>query len=441
MPARPRWCSREAHVLLPLGFAHQDNHSISPATDRRLDQKTNWRNYRTMAAFQYIARDQLGARVTGTLTAVTRRAVLVELQSRDLAPVQVREVHARPHLQRRISTRHLAIAYRQLADLLRVGMPLLRALQLLGRGKSNPRLAAVMTAIADDVAEGERLGDSMAKHKEVFPSVQIAMIHAGERGGFLEQVLARLGAFLENQADMRSKVIGNLIYPIVLLFVGLGIVVAALVFFVPKFKDFYSRIELPLPTQILMGASTLLTSYWPFVILAVVAVGVGVWWLSRQPKVRLTMARWQLRIPKLGALVSSLAVARFTRILGTLLGNGVPMLQAMQISRDAVGHVLLAGAIDQAADAVRAGDPLAKPLADSGMFAEDVAEMIAVGESANNLPEVLTTIADTLEKRIDRMLGLLVQLMEPVLLMGLAAVVLFIFVALIVPMLRLSAAI
>ena len=131
----------------------------------------------------------------------------------------------------------------------------------------------------------------MAKHEDVFPSVQVAMIRAGERGGFLEQVLARLGDYLENQADMRSKVVGNLIYPIVLLIVGLGIVIAALVFFVPKFKDFYSRIELPLPTQILMGASTLLTNYWPFVILGVVVVAIGIWWLRRQPNVRLTMAR------------------------------------------------------------------------------------------------------------------------------------------------------
>lgn len=394
-----------------------------------------------MAAFQYIARDQLGEKVTGTLTALTRRAVLIELQSRDLAPVQVREIRARPYLQRRVSPRHLATAYRQLADLLRVGMPLLRALRLLGRGKSNPRLAAVMTAIADDIAEGERLGDAMAKHEDVFPSVQVAMIRAGERGGFLEQVLARLGTFLENQADMRSKVVGNLIYPIVLLTVGLGIVIAALVFFVPKFRDFYSRIEIPLPTKILLGTSSALTNYWPVILVGLGAVAFVCWWLGRQTKVRLTLARWQLQVPKLGDLVSGLAVARFTRILGTLLENGVPMLQAMQISRDAVGHVLLAGAIDQALDAVRAGDPLAKPLAESGMFAEDVAEMIAVGESANNLPEVLTTIADTLEKRIDRMLSLFVRLMEPMLLMALAGVVLFIFVALVVPMIRLSTSI
>ena len=264
-----------------------------------------------MAAFQYIARDQLGERVTGTLTALTRRAVLIELQSRDLAPVQVREIRARPHLQRRVSPRHLATAYRQLADLLRVGMPLLRALRLLGRGKSNPRLAAVMTAIADDIAEGERLGDAMAKHEDVFPSVQVAMIRAGERGGFLEQVLARLGTFLENQADMRSKVVGNLIYPIVLLTVGLGIVIAALVFFVPKFRDFYSRIEIPLPTKILLGTSSALTNYWPVILVGLGAVAFVCWWLGRQSAVRLTLARWQLQVPKLGDLVSGLAVARF----------------------------------------------------------------------------------------------------------------------------------
>ncbi len=156
---------------------------------------------------------------------------------------------------------------------------------------------------------------------------------------------------------------------------------------------------------------------------------------------RLAVARWQLKVPKLGPLVASLAVARFTRILGTLLDNGVPMLQAMQISRDAVGHPILVRAIDDASDAVRAGEPLARPLADSGMLPDEIAEMIAVGESANNLPSVLIAIAETIEGRIDRMLQLFVRLMEPLLLLALAGVVLFIFIALIVPMLRLSSSI
>ena len=123
-------------------------------------------------------------------------------------------------------------------------MPLLKALQLIGKSKSNPRLAAIWVSIADDIAEGERLAESMAKHEDIFPTIQIAMIRAGERGGLLEQVLERLGNFLEHQADIRAKVLGNLIYPIVLLVVGIAIVIAALVFFVPKFKGFYARIEL-----------------------------------------------------------------------------------------------------------------------------------------------------------------------------------------------------
>ncbi len=175
--------------------------------------------------------------------------------------------------------------------------------------------------------------------------------------------------------------------------------------------------------------------------MSIIGVIVACAWLWRKAGVRRTVARWQLRLPRLGPLVSSLAIARFARILGTLLGNGVPMLGAMKISRNAVGHILLAEAIDEAAEAVRAGESLSEPLAASGMFADDVAEMIAVGESANNLPEVLITIAETVEKRVDRMLGLFVRLMEPLLLLALAGVVLFIFIALIVPMLRLSSAI
>ncbi len=156
---------------------------------------------------------------------------------------------------------------------------------------------------------------------------------------------------------------------------------------------------------------------------------------------RQAFARWQLRLPKIGPLIASIAIARFTRILGRLLGNGVPMIRAMQISRDAIGHPLLAVAVDEAVEAVRAGEPLAVPLGKSGMFPDDVAEMIAVGESANNLPEVLTAIAETVEKRVDRMLQLFVRFMEPMMLLALAGVVMFIFIALIVPMVKLSSSI
>jgi general secretion pathway protein F/type IV pilus assembly protein PilC len=364
---------------------------------------------------------------------------LAELQSRALAPVRVEEVREHARLRRRVSTRNLASAYRQVADLLRAGVPLLRALRLLGRGKSSLRLAKVMSELADDVAEGERLADAMAAHADVFPDVQVAMVRAGERGGFLEAVLARMAGFLEHQADMRARIAGSLIYPIVLLTVGAGIVIFAMVVFVPKFKDFYGRINLPWPTRVLLTISDLLTHWW------VAAIGLGaiaavvIWRLLQYPQVRRALTKWRTRLPVIGPLTRALAVGRFARILGTLLENGIPMLQAIQISRDAAGNLLLAEAIDSAGEAVRAGEPLSKPLAHSGLFSDDVIEMIAVAESANNLPHVLVTIADTIEKRIDRLLVAVLRLVEPLLLLCMAGAVLFIFIALIVPMMRMSA--
>jgi general secretion pathway protein F len=391
-----------------------------------------------MATFAYIARDQEGRKVEGLLAAATSQAVLAELHSRQLAPVQVKEVHQPRRVQRRISAAQLATVYRQLSDLLHAGVPLLRALRLVGRSKSNPRLAAVIATVADAVAEGDRLADAMAAHADVFPDVQIAMVRAGERGGFLEAVFQRMGMFLEHQAELRAKIVGNLIYPALLLAFMLIVIAVALVGIVPKFRDFYARIAVPWPTKMLLGASDAVVHYWLWVVLALVVMVFVVRYLLQQESTVRKLALLQLRIPVIGNLSASLAIGRFTRILGTLLENGIPMLTAMQISREAAGSVLLMDAIDDAADAVRNGESLAKPLARSGIISDDVVEMIAVGESANNLPHVLTTIADTLEKRIDRLLTLFVRLMEPALLLLMGAGVLFIFVALIVPMMRMS---
>jgi len=392
-----------------------------------------------MPTYAYIARSTAGERVDGTLESASEQTALSELQSRGLAPVRVNETTTRKRT-RRVSIRRLSAAYRQLADLLRAGVPLMRALRLLGNSKSDPALAAVMTEIADAIAEGDRLADAMARHPSIFPPVQIAMIRAGERGSFLDSVLARLAQFLEHQADLRSKVIGALIYPFVLIFVGLAIVVGALVVFVPKFADFYAGTDVPTPTRILLGASNVLTQHWLAAMVGTAIATFVALWALRKPAVRRQLAIMQLRIPKFGTLVRSLAVARFSRILGTMLGNGIPMLVAMRISRDAAGHPLLEEAIDAATEAVRSGEPLAAPLRESGLFDEDVVEMVAVGESANNLADVLISIAETLESRIDRLLAIALRLLEPLLLLILAGAVLFIFVALVVPMLRMSSA-
>ncbi len=391
-----------------------------------------------MPAFSYVARDNTGKRVTGRLETASEAAALTELSTRGLIPVRIDQAGAQRVRGRRVGTRQLAQAYQQLADLLRAGVPLLKSLRLIGRGKSNPRLGAVITQIADEIAQGERLADAMSRHPRIFPSVQVAMVRAGERGGFLEQVLARLGAFLVHQADTRAKVIGNLIYPVALLVIGFLVIIGMLIFFVPRFKDFYKRIELPLATKLLLGISDLFTTYWPVLLILLAGTIAGVVWARRTPSVRRRAADLVVQLPSLGPLLKGIAVARFARTLGTLLDNGIPMLQAMQIARDAAGHPALVDAVDHAIAAVRAGESLAGPLSESGFLEEDVIEMIGVGESANNLAHVLTTIAETLESRTERMLSVLIRMMEPALLLTLAGLVLFIFMALVVPMMKLS---
>ncbi|MBL9141423.1 MAG: type II secretion system F family protein, partial [Phycisphaerae bacterium] len=337
-----------------------------------------------MPAFAFEARDAQGARVRGTLDAASEAAAFADLQARGLAPVAVQE-RAEARIRVRVSGRAVSASYRQLSDLLRAGVPLLRSLRLLGRGKSNPRLAEVWNNVAEAVQDGERLAEAMAAHPRVFADVHVAMVRAGERGGFLDEVFARLSAFLESQAEMRSKVIGNMIYPVILLVVGAGIVLAALIFFVPRFKKFQARGGLPPATEALMWVSDLLIERWPLLLILCAAAIAGAWWVWHRPALRRRVADAQLRLPVWGGLVRAVCVARFTRVLGTLLANGIPLLSAMQISRDAAGHPALEDAVDRAVEAVRAGEPLAQPLGQSGFFEEDVTEMVAVGESANNL--------------------------------------------------------
>ena len=194
-----------------------------------------------MASFDYIARDAAGRRVKGRVDAASEAILLADLAAKGLAPIRIDAARQRAR-GGRVGVRALSASYRQLAELLRSGVPLLKALRLLGRSKSNATLAAAWNEVADSIASGERFADAMSRHPRVFAPVHVAMVRAGERGAFLEPVLARLATLLEQQADLRGRVIGNLMYPAVLLLVGAGVVVAALVFFVPKFQDFFDKL-------------------------------------------------------------------------------------------------------------------------------------------------------------------------------------------------------
>ncbi len=395
-----------------------------------------------MPAFEYTALTSAGERVVGVLTGASEQAVLGELESRQLVPVSVEEQkERRVSIRRGVSHRALAESYQQLGDLLKAGVPLLRGLRLLGARKSRPRLAAVFQEMADAVADGSELAEAMGKRPEVFPRIHAAMIRAGEKGGFLEAVFARLGQFVGAQAELRAKVVGNLIYPAVLVVFGALILGVMFGVFIPMFRPLFDRMQdrLPLITKVVFALSDLVSGY-GLIALAVLAVGAVVLRrAARRPAVSRRIAEVKTWMPVTGPLVRALAAARFCRMFGTMLANGIPVITAMQIAREAAGNVLMEDAIEKATEAVRAGQPLATPLAQSGLFPDDVVEMISVGESANNLDEVLITIAETIERRVDRLLTAAVRLVEPLLLLLIAGIVVIVALALILPMTQMRA--
>lgn len=396
-----------------------------------------------MPTFEYKAMDLSGQTVAGLLAGASEQAVLNELEARKLVPVVICEAkERRGFLKRRVSTRALAMSYTQLSDLLKAGVPILRGLKLLGNRKSQPGLSAVFRELADAVSEGKDLADAMAARPDVFAKVHIAMIRAGEKGGFLESVLERLGTFVMGQAELRGKIIGNMVYPAMLVVFGTVVLLVVFGIFVPMFEPMFERLpQLPAVTKLVFGASALVGTYGPVTLVLGIIGTIGGWRMSKRPAVRRKLTEIRTYMPVLGPLTRSLAAGRFCRMLGTMLTNGIPMLSAMQIAKEASGNILMEEAIDQATEAVRAGEDLSPPLAQSGLFTDDVIEMITVAESANNLDVVLITIAGTIETRVDRLLNAAVRLIEPLLLMALAVVIVIVAAGLLLPMTQLSGAI
>jgi general secretion pathway protein F len=387
--------------------------------------------------YLYVAVSADRQRVRGTLEAAGERAALAELERRKLTPVSIAEKAAVSPRGVQISGALLARAYGQLGDLLRAGVPLLRSLRLLAGRRSARKLGAVFGELADSVEDGEELADAMAKHPTVFKETHLAIVRAGERGAFLEQALARLAALVQRQVELRQKVVGSLVYPSFILVFGSIILVAIFAIFVPQFRPIYADLPLKAPTRIVFAISELLTTHRLLLGGMVVVTIAGAWWVLRQRAFRARAADLSAKLPGVGLVIRTLAVARVCRVLGTLLGNGVPMLTSLAIAREAAGLPVLGEAIGKATEAVRAGASLAEPLEASGLVPDDVAEMIGVAEAANNLEEVLPTIAETLEQRVDRALTTLVKLIEPATMLLLGGAIVFIAVALIMPMLQL----
>lgn len=397
-----------------------------------------------MADFQYVAKTPAGETVTGMITAETEATALRVLDERNLFPLNLldRSNEARQTVARkRIRTRHVGVMYGQLADLIGAGVPLLRALESLVKSTVNPRLVEVLKEVRSSVADGKSLTDAFREFPDVFPPLHTAMIQAGERASFLEDVLRSLATFLERLDELRGKVIGSMIYPALLAVVGSLVLTGALLFFVPRFEPLLSAMpHKPLPTVVIFALSEVLRHYWYLLFLAGVGVGTLVWSTVSSDRGRRMFEEWRLRVPIVGTALRLLAITRFCRILGTMLANGVPLLQALAISRGATGSNLMADRITDAMENVRGGKPLTEPLRVGGLFPEQILAMIRVAEESNRLDRVLLTIADTVERRTHQQVDQAVRLLEPVILCVVAMCVGFLALGLLLPVFTMAGA-
>jgi len=391
-----------------------------------------------MPDFDYTARTVGGDRVSGVLEAENEAAVLRVLDERQLFPIAVagRKARGTTNLaggRRKIRSRDIGLFYSQLADLIGAGVPLLRALDALVRSTVSPRLVNLIRDIRNEVADGQALTDALKAHPDAFPPLHTAMVQAGERASFLEDVFRSLAQFVERLDELRGKVMGALIYPALLTVIGISVMLTALVVFVPRFEPLLSQVDPPLPTQIIFALSHLVRHYWFLLALGLAGAIAGLVSLIRSPAGQRVAERWRLRIPVVGLAIRMVAITRFCRILGTMLNNGVPLLQALGISKGATGSTLMSDRIADALESVREGKSLTAPLRQGGLFPEQILAMITVAEESNNLEKVLLQIADTVERRTTRQVDQAVRLIEPVILCLVAAGIGFLALGLLLP--------
>lgn len=396
-----------------------------------------------MPDFAYVARDSRGQRQTGTVSANSQREAIAQLDARALFPVELKAAKSTGDTHnKRVSGQVMATVYMQLASLLRSGVPLMRAITVISSQASKPTLKAVMEEIKSRIEEGEPLPSAMARFPRVFSDMAVNMVRAGTEGGFLEDALERVATFTEQQEDLKGRAIGALAYPIFLAVVGSTVVTVLIVFFVPKFEDLFASMrekgQLPWATDALLSFSAFLQSYWMVPVVGAIVIGFGISFFLQTNDGKQFYDWFKIRMPMFGNIFLNLAVARFCRVLGTLLANGVPILKSLDISSSAAGNRILAQSIKKASENITAGEKLATPLAASGHFPAQVVEMIAVAEESNSLDRVMVQIADSLERTTFRRLDIMVRLLEPMMLLLMAGIVFFIVLALMVPLLNSS---
>ncbi len=397
-----------------------------------------------MPEFSYTARSMTGEMVSGTINANSEREVVNALSGQSLFPIKVATEQEKKPLTfgRGINDQKIAVFYEQLASLMSNGVPMLRSLTILKEQTRSTVFKEALEDIISRVEDGDTMSASFARHPKIFSEMAINMSRAGAEGGFLEEALERVARFTEQQSELKSRTVGALIYPAVLATIGTIVVAVLLVFFVPRFGELFQQLrdmgQLPAITDWLLWFSGVLRRYGLFFVILAAILYIIVRVQLNTDKGRRIWDGIKIKLPLFGPIFLNLAVARFCRVLGTLLRNGVPILKGLEISRDAAGNRVLSEAIEKASDNITSGETLSVPLGKSGHFPRNVTEMISVAEESNTLDDVLVNIADGLEKQTVRRLDLMVKLIEPLMLMVMAGIILVVVVALLLPIMKMG---
>lgn len=382
-----------------------------------------------MPVYTYTAADNAGRRVSGRLEAKDETAAVVQLQTQRLYPLEVREAREVVRGWRlalsRIGGRELQVFTQQLATLLTSGVELDRALSIQTELTQNQALRKVITQVRESVQGGSSLAEALARHPRVFSRLYVSMVSAGEAGGVLEQILARLATFLASVQELKDYLVTSLIYPIFLAVVGTSTVTLLLIFVLPQFTTIFQAMggTLPLPTQILMGVSGFLTEYWWLVAGGLAATGLGARQFVATPQGRLVWDRLKLRLPLVGALLQKAEVARWARTLGTLVESGIPFFQAIRIVKETVGNLVIARAMDRVTEDVKKGAGIGAPLRESGVFPPLAIHMISVGEESGKLEEMLLHVAEAYDAEVRTGVKRLISLLEPIMIVVMGVIV------------------
>jgi general secretion pathway protein F len=402
-----------------------------------------------MGAFEYVALDPQGKERKGLIEGDTPKHVRQLLRDKQLLPIEILEAAQReqkqnrshrPFMRRGLSSLDLALLTRQLATLLRSGLPLEETLQAVAEQTEKARVQRIILGVRSKVVEGHPLADGLRDFPQAFPEIYRATVSAGEQSGKLDSVLERLADYTESRQVMGQQVSHALVYPIVLLVLSFAIVSFLLAYVVPQVVAVFEsgHQELPLATRILIGASDLVRHYWVYGVIVIAGV---LWGFSRWvkgPEARLKVDRFLLRLPLAGKLIRGVNTARFARTFSILTASAVPVLEALRISAEVVNNMPMRNGVEEAALRVREGAPIGKSLAARKLFPPMMIHLISSGESSGELEKMLERAASNQEREMDGLLSTLTNLLGPLMVVFMGAVVMFIVIALLLPIFQLN---